>query len=370
MKEVLEGNLELDQATPHIDRCLGCLACETNCPSGVVYGELISPFRDYARSRRKVSWGDRLRRRLVMATLPYPQRFRWSLLIGRYTRWLRPATPKSLRPMIDMIPDRVPRAERLKELYPAEGRQRGVVALLAGCAQQVLAPEINLATIRVLTRNGVEVRVPKQQGCCGALAWHVGEAEVARKTAGLNLAAFPQQVDAIITNAAGCGSGMKEYPLLFKETPRQEEAAAFAERVVDVSVYLEQLGIEPPAPLQTPVRVGYHDACHLAHAQSVRLPPRRLLQRIEGLELVELFDGETCCGSAGTYNIDEPELAERLGKRKAAVIEQAGCDVVAAGNIGCLIQIDRYVGSSNAKLPVLHPVEILDRAYRGKAIAG
>lgn len=368
MKEVLEGNLPLEEALQPIDRCLGCLACETNCPSGVEYGELISPFRDYARSRRSMSWLERIRRQVVLRTLPYPKRFRLAITMGKYSQWMKGILPRTFRPMLDMIPPTVPASQRVEGLHAAQGKRRGRVALLVGCAQQVLSPGINLATLRVLTRNGVEVIVPSGQKCCGALAWHVGEADAARRTAQENLGVFPEDVDAIISNAAGCGSGMKEYPLLFKGTSQAESAEHFAEKVVDISVYLDQLGIEDPGELVASTRVGYHDACHLAHAQKVRSAPRKLLRGIGNLELVEIGDSETCCGSAGTYNIDQPQLAQQLGKRKADVIRQAGCEAIAAGNIGCLIQIEKHLVELGTQIPVLHPIEILDRAYQGKSL--
>ena len=368
MKEVLEGNLPVEEAIPSVDRCLGCLACETNCPSGVGYGELISPFRDYTNSQRSRSWLERLRRQMVLQTLPYPRRFRLAMKLGKYTRWMKRLLPRSIRPMLEMIPPTVPAPKKLVGHYPAEGARRGRVALLAGCAQQVLAPEINLATIRVLNRNGIEVVVPPDQKCCGALAWHIGESEVARQSARKNLAVFPEDVDAIISNAAGCGSGMKEYPLLFKGTTHSERAEAFSNKVMDVSVYLSQLDLVRPGKSEQKIRVGYHDACHLAHAQRVRSAPRQMLSGIENLELVEIADADTCCGSAGTYNIDQPELAAQLGKRKADVVLNSGCQVLAAGNIGCLVQIEKHLLASGAKIPVMHPIEILDRVYRGDAV--
>lgn len=369
MKEVLEGNLTVEEAIPSVDRCLGCLACETNCPSGVGYGELISPFRDYTNRQRSRSWLERLRRQMVLQTLPYPSRFRLAMKLGKYTQWIKRLLPRSIRPMLEMIPPTVPSPNKLVVHYPAEGERRGRVALLVGCAQQVLAPEINLATIRVLNRNGIEVVVPPDQKCCGALAWHIGESEVARRSARKNLSVFPEDVDAIISNAAGCGSGMKEYPLLFKGSEYSERAEVFSSKVLDVSVYLAKLDLVRPGKSEQKIRVGYHDACHLAHAQQVRSAPRRMLSGIENLELVEIADSDTCCGSAGTYNIDQPELAAQLGKRKADVVLKSGCQVLAAGNIGCLVQIEKHLLASGAKIPVMHPIEILDRVYRGDAVA-
>jgi glycolate oxidase iron-sulfur subunit len=363
MKGVLEGALEAENVQPHIDRCLGCMACETACPSGVEYHKLLLPYRSTTEPRVSRSRAQRLARWLVMQTLPYPKRFRLAVQTGRWTRWLRPATPKTLRPMLDLLPDGLPTAQRLPELTPARGPRRARVALLTGCVQQVLEPAINQATVDVLARNGVDVVVPKQQGCCGALAWHIGEADAARRFARAIFRTFPEDVDAIVVNAAGCGSGMKEYPLMFAGLDDEDGARRLAERVVDVSVFLDRLGFLPPAPLSSPVRVAYHDACHLCHAQQVRAQPRRLLCSIEGLKLAELSDGERCCGSAGTYNIDQPEIAAELGRKKADAVRQTGCDLVATGNIGCMVQMRTHLAADAP--PVLHTMQVLSLAYAG-----
>lgn len=366
MKEVLEGTLPLAQALPHMDRCLGCLACETACPSGVKYRELISPFRDHVRDERPRTPAERLRRRLLLETLPYPGRFRLAVRSALLTKSLHGLLPASLRPMLGLLPDKLPAAQKLKALYPAEGTRRARVALLAGCAQQVLAPEINAATIAVLTRNGVEVAVPSGQGCCGALAWHVGAGDEARRAARQNLGAFPDDVDAIVTNAAGCGSGLHEYPLMLKGTAEETAAKAFAHRVQDVSVFLDRLGIEsPPAPPRA-ITVAYHDACHLSHAQGVRSAPRELLRRIPGLVLKEIADGDICCGSAGTYNIDQPDIAASLGRRKAANITATGADFVVMGNIGCMTQLTTHLRPHQGAPRVMHTMELLAMALEGR----
>lgn len=363
MKEVLEGNLEPADAQPHIDRCLGCLACETACPSGVSYGHLVSPYRAEVSREIPKTMGQRLRRALVFLTLPYPRRFRWAMRLAAWTRWLHPLTPSALKPMLKLVPSSLPQGQTLPPFTPAQGTRRGKVALLAGCAQQVLAPEINAASIRVLARNGFDVVVPRGQSCCGALAWHVGEKEKARHTARKLMQSMPKDVDAIVTNAAGCGSGMHEYPLLFAGEPDEAAAQRFSEQVKDISVLLMQHGIESPVK-GAAIRVAYHDACHLAHAQKVRSAPRQILRSIPGLELIELADSELCCGSAGTYNIDQPELAARLGQRKAERVRDTGAQWLAAANIGCLVQIQQHLVKLGADIQVTHPIVLLDRAYR------
>jgi glycolate oxidase iron-sulfur subunit len=268
--------------------------------------------------------------------------------------------------MLDLLPETLPPAPPLPEFYPAQGTRRARVALLAGCVQQVLAPQINWATLRVLARNGVETVIPRGQGCCGSLALHIGEAGQARDLARKNLAAFPAGVDAVITNAAGCGSGMHEYGLLFAGMAEAEAAQAFAARVRDISVFLDELGIEAPPPLPQPLTAAYHDACHLAHTQRVTAPPRRLLGQIPNLRIAEIPEGELCCGSAGTYNLEQPELAREIGERKARNILATGAEVVVTGNIGCMNQIGTHLELQGKSLPLWHTVEVLDWAYRGK----
>jgi glycolate oxidase iron-sulfur subunit len=265
--------------------------------------------------------------------------------------------------MLELLPGKLPKPRPLPELHRAEGERRARVALLAGCAQQVLAPEINRATLRVLAANGVEVAIPPDQGCCGALVMHSGQSRRAKAHARKNLAAFPSDVDAVVTNAAGCGAGMREYGLLFKGADEEQEARALAERTVDVSVLLADLGLKPPPPLPEPLKLAYQDACHLAHAQAVRSAPRQLLGAIPGVTLLEPADWQLCCGSAGTYNIEQPEVAGELGRRKAEALLATGADAVATGNIGCLTQIQTSLRALEHDLPVMHTVQVLDRAY-------
>jgi len=361
MKEVLEGGMELELALPYIDNCLGCQACQTACPSGVDYGALITPFRARAEAHRERPAPDRLQRALVLRVLPHPRRFAAAARLGRlarpFARWL----PETMTAMLELLPATLPHARPLPAVWPAQGERRARVALLAGCAQQVLDPDINWATLRVLARNGVETVIPPEQGCCGALALHTGAADTARALARRNLAAFGTGIDAILTNAAGCGSGMREYGPLFAGEPDHDAAQAVSERTVDVSVFLAGLGLrESPPALAAPLTIAYQDACHLAHAQGVRDEPRRLLRCIGGVELVESAEWELCCGSAGTYNIDRPETARALGARKAGNLRDTGAALVATGNIGCMTQLQSQLPG----VPVLHTMQVIDRAYR------
>ena len=409
MKEALEGQVALDATLPYLDRCLGCLACVTACQSGVQYGELITAFRGHAEAARHRPLAERAFRAVALETLSRPDRAAPLAQLGALARPLVPGPladrlPGRARAPLELLPRKARRIRPprpLPELVRARGPRRARVALLAGCVQQVLDQQINWATLRVLSRNGVEVVAPRGQVCCGALALHTGDQGRARRLARQNLDAFggsggarssfepsrlvgsghapggggdtgdtperrgeidPSDVDAIITNAAGCGAGMREYGLLFAGDADEERARALAFRVRDVAEFLDELGLaaQPPA-LPAPLSVAYHDACHLAHAQGVRAQPRRLLGAIPNLTLVEPAEWELCCGSAGTYNLEQPAIAEQLGRRKAGNLEATGAQAVVAGNIGCLTQIGRFSG-----LPLYHTMQLLDLAYRGK----
>ena len=367
MKEQLEGRIELEAMIEHIDRCLGCLACVTACPSGVEYGHLLSPFRARANRIRKRPLLDQAAHNVVHATLPYGARFRAAAQAGRFVRPIRGIMPAQFGAMLGLLPTSLRAADPLPDLLPAQGVRRARVAFLVGCVQPVLAPQINAATLRVLARNGVEVVIARQQGCCGALSMHTGEQAQARTLARANMRAFPPDVDAIITNVAGCGSGMKEYPLLFAGETDAARAEAFAGKVRDVSVFLAELGIVAPPPLPIPVRAAYHDACHLAHAQGVTQEPRALLRQIPNLTLVEIGEAEICCGSAGTYNMEQPAIAAALGSRKVENVLAAGAQAVITGNIGCLTQLRTHLANRRRPLPVWHTMEVLDMAYRAES---
>ena len=362
MKQVLEQTLAWENARPHIDRCLGCLACEPACPSGVVYRDLLSPFRALAQRHFHRSFAEKLRHFLASQTIPFPNRFRLAMraaAIGKKLRFM----PRAMRAMLELTPPLLPSRQRWPQVSPAQGQRRARVALLTGCAQQVLEPDINTATIEVLTRNGIEVIIPPNQCCCGGLAWHSGDLKAARKFARRNLDAFPTDVDAIVTNAAGCGSAMHEYPLILRDTDAQERAEIFCKRVVDVSIFLHRVGLKPPRGPGRPVRVTYQDACHLANAQGIRREPRELLRLIPGLELRELAEPHLCCGSAGTYNLDQPEIAASLGRKKAQAVLTSGAEVAISGNIGCLTQLKLHLAKLGSTMPVLHTMQLLRDAY-------
>lgn len=356
MKEVLEGKMSFEAAQPHVDRCLGCLACEPACPSGVSYRDLISPFRALAAPKMNRSPLERLRRFFAAQTVPFPNRFRFAAWLGRMVRWL--PMPKAMRPMLDLIPDEIPPAQTWETHYAAQGEKRARVALLLGCAQQVLDPDINTATIEVLTRNGVEVVIPRSQGCCGGLAWHTGDLGAARSFARQNLDAFPDDVDAILTNASGCGSAMHEYHLVLRGTTDEARAEAFRRRVMDVSVFLAKLGLCKPLR-ETKLKAAYHDACHLSNAQNVRKQPRDLLKAIPALQLLEIGDAHLCCGSAGSYNMDQPEIASSLGEQKVKNIIATGAEFVVTGNIGCMTQVKLHLKKLGSPIQVKHTLQVI-----------
>ena len=362
MKEVLEGGLTAREAAPYIDRCLGCLGCVTACPSGVAYDELVTLYRARSENTRGRGLSSKMLRRIILTTLPSPRLFRIAMQVSKLFTPFRKMIPGSFGAMLDLVPKHLPPAVKLPEFVAAEGRRRGRVALLAGCAQQVLAPEINLATLRVLSKNGIEVVVPVEQGCCGALAAHTGAGEIARQQASHNIKVFPDDVDAVITNAAGCGSGLKEYPLWLAD--REEHAQEFAARAIDISQYLSKIGLIRPPALARSMRVAYHDACHLSHGQGVRNAPREILAQIQGVEVVAIKDSDICCGSAGTYSIEQPGIARRMGQRKAQAIIEADAEIIAMGNIGCMTQVENHLRKLGSNIPVKHTIEILDAAYQ------
>lgn len=368
MKEVLEGKLEPGEVEQSINQCLGCTACETACPSGVHYSQLLSGYRSQ-HQHRKGAWLPRLRDYLVQSTFAQPDRFRWAIRAGRLLKPFSRLVPQTLRPMLELLPDRLPRQVDWPTHVEAEGKFRGRVILLTGCAQDVLAPRITKAAISVLARNGIEVLIPENQGCCGALAWHAGRVEHAARQAEALIRQIPNDVDAIITTSAGCGSTLKEYGLLGRFLASSGQAAWVADHVRDVSEFLDEIGLVPSTGLPRLMRVVYHDACHLRHAQKISQAPRNLLRNIKNLELLEMPTPGRCCGSAGSYNIEQPQLAEPLGRDAARDILKLDAHAVASGNIGCMVQLERHLTeSSNSAPPVWHTIEVLERAFRPRSL--
>jgi glycolate oxidase iron-sulfur subunit len=371
MKGLEEGEIELtDTVVAHFDRCLGCMACVTACPSGVRYDLLIESTRAKVEATHERPPEDAAFRNFVFSLFPYPDRLR-VLRMPLYTyaksglqRLVRAAglarlLPARLAQLEAMAPAPVLEdfRERLPAFTPARGRRRGSVLLVAGCVQRAFFPSVNSATVRVLAAEGFDVSIPAAQGCCGALSLHAGRDGEARGFASALVERFGdlEAYDAVIINAAGCGSTLKQYAEIL-ETPA---ARKFAAKVADVNEFLAHVGLVAQRRA-FPLRVAYHDACHLAHAQRIRSEPRELLRAIPGLELVEIADGDQCCGSAGVYNLFEPQSAAEIGERKATNVAAARADVLASANPGCTLQIVSLLKKRGIDLQTAHPIEILD----------
>ncbi len=365
IKDMLENDRPATETVvKHVDRCLSCLSCMSTCPSGVNYMHLVDHARHHIEKTYTRPWRDRAMRRLLGFVLPRPALFRLSLRVSRFGRPLRRWMPAQLRVLLDLAPERVPRASPVDrpQRFPAAALRIWRVALLSGCAQRVLAPEINEATIRLLTRHGCEVVTASGSGCCGALTHHLGQG--GHDAARANVLAWNREIeagglDAIVINASGCGTTVKDYGYMFRDDPALAEPARRVSALArDVTELMSELGLQPPT-IPTGHRVAYHSACSLQHGQQVRDEPKRLLAAA-GFTVVDVPEGHLCCGSAGTYNLLQPEIATRLRERKVANIERTTPELIAAGNIGCMTQI-----SAGTAIPVLHTVQLLDWATGG-----
>jgi glycolate oxidase iron-sulfur subunit len=380
MKLGREGKTEMnDTFVSHFDRCLGCMACITVCPSGVQYEKLIEATRSQIERRYDRSPADRFFRWLLFQTFPYPERLRLLLApLWIYQKsglqWLvrRSGLLKILPSRLQSLESLSPRISSsamntdLPVRVSASGAPRRRVGMLLGCVQRVFFADANAATARVLAAEGCEVVIPPEQECCGALMVHAGREEEAAQRARRLIDVFAKsEVDTIVINAAGCGSSMKEYAHLLRDDPAYaQRARAFAAKCKDVSEILAQLS--PRAERRPlPLRVAYHDACHLQHAQAVRSQPRKILAGIPGLEVLEVPDAALCCGSAGIYNLVEPQAALELGDRKVRNVLSTGAEMVVSGNPGCLLQISAGLQRAGRKIPIRHTVELLDASIRG-----
>ena len=381
VKSLAEGRIQLtDSTAEHLDLCLGCRACETVCPSGVPYGQLIEAARAEIERQRP---GPPLRRLFRWVNfsllLAHPRMLRLAaaglrvyqvsglrtLLRASGLLRLLPASLRHWEPLLPELPSTADRAP-LPEVMPARGARRARVGLLTGCIQQVAFGAHNRATARVLARNGAEVVAPRAQACCGALHAHAGEHATALDLARRTIEVFERaDVEAVIVNTSGCGAHMKAYGLLLAGDPAwRDRAARFASRVRDVSEFLAEQPLRGPlAPVER--TVTYHDPCHVVHGQKIRTQPRALLAQVPGLRVVELKEADWCCGSAGTYNLTQPEMATRLQERKIAHVQATGADAVVTANPGCIIQIAQGLAAKGSPVQVLHIVEILDQAYGG-----
>ncbi|WP_112663718.1 glycolate oxidase subunit GlcF [Microvirga flavescens] len=373
IKDMLEGG---KPATPevvkHIDRCLSCLSCMTTCPSGVHYMHLVDHARAYIEQTYARPWHDRLLRGVLAQILPYPNRFRFAIALALLAKPFKgalgalPLFGRRLQAMVDLAPSRVPSrsAHDAPGTFKAQGSRRGRVAILSGCAQPVLKPGFNEAAIRLLNRHGIEVVQPKGEGCCGALVHHMGRDEESHSFAKRNIDAWIAEMDgegldAIIITASGCGTTIKDYGFMFREDPNYAEKAARVSALAkDITEYVSTLKLMAPVR-EADLVVAYHSACSMQHGQQIRTEPKTLLKQA-GFVVKDVPEGHICCGSAGTYNLLQPEIAEKLRERKVANIERVQPDLIATGNIGCMTQIGKGTG-----LPIVHTVELLDWATGG-----
>ena len=391
IKDMLEGGKPASrEVVKHVDRCLSCLSCMTTCPSGVHYMHLVDHARTHIEKTYKRPFSDRALRALLALVLPYPNRFRLALLAAKVGAPFRPLVARlprvgnRLAAMLDLAPAQLPNRNRTDRpgTFPADtsaqeistlfqtgedkapAPRRGRVALLRGCAQSVLRPDFNEAAIRLLNRHGVEVVLPRGEGCCGALTHHMGREDSAHGHAKRTIDAWIAEMDgpgldAIVVTASGCGTTIKDYGFMFRDDPAYAEKAARVSAIAkDVTEYMAEIGLLPPVE-DTDLVVAYHSACSMQHGQAIRTEPKNLLKKA-GFTVKDVPEGHICCGSAGTYNILQPEIAARLRDRKVANIERVKPDLIATGNIGCATQIGK-----GTDIPILHTVELLDWATGG-----
>ncbi len=379
IKDMLEsGRPATEEVVRHVDRCLSCLSCMTTCPSGVNYMHLVDHAREYIENTYTRPWHERLLRNVLTVVLPRPGLFRAALIGARLAKPFRALVPRKgtlftrVHAMLDLAPARLPSTGTMQspQVHAAQGARRGRVALLAGCAQKVLDPTINESTIRLLTRMGIEVVIARGAGCCGALTHHMGRHDPAMASARANIDAWTREIDAdgegggldaILVNTSGCGTTLKDYGFMFRTEPDRERAERVSALAMDISEYLAKLDYQPTRPAPG-LRVAYHSACSLQHGQRVTTEPKALLKRA-GFTVVDPPEGHICCGSAGTYNLVQPAIAGQLRARKLANIAKTKPDLIAAGNIGCITQLQ-------GETPVIHTVQLLDWMAGGPAPAG
>lgn len=383
MDAINKGEANLDQATvQHFDSCLGCLACVTTCPSDVQYDKLIAATRPQVERNYPRNIFDRIYRQLIFSFFPYPNRLRPLLIplliyqklglqtLVRKTKLLKKISPR-LASMESILPEITAQSfqENFPDVIPAEGKKRYRVGVILGCVQRLFFSPVNEATVRVLTANGCEVVIPKTQGCCAALPAHQGQEKQAQSLAKQMIDSFAEtDVDFIIINAAGCGHTLKEYGHILEDDPEyKEKAEAFVKKVKDIQEFLAAVGLTAKlSPLQDePLDLVYQDACHLLHGQQISLQPRQLLKAIPGVKLHEPIDAALCCGSAGVYNMLQPQVAEELGDKKANNLLNTGAKMIVSSNPGCSLQIKKHLQQKGKEMPLFHPMQLLDYSIQG-----
>ncbi len=389
MDAINQGQIDLDPTTvSHFDTCLGCLACTTACPSGVQYDKLIEATRAQVERNHPRTWQERALRTLIFSLFPYPERLRPLLLsmlpvqkLGIQDWVRRSGLLQRLSPQVAAMESILPpltwqqlQPRSLPEVIPVQGQRRFRVGMILGCVQRLFAPEVNEATIRVLTANGCEVVIPRSQGCCGALTHHQGQESQTHALAKAMIDSFAEaNLDAVLINASGCGHTLKTYGEILAEDPDySSRAQTFAHQVKDVQEFLVDHGlISPLSPLQEgTLTLAYQDACHMIHGQKISLQPRQLLRQIPGVKIKDPVDAALCCGSSGIYNILQPEIAAELGDQKVRNLLNTKADLIISSNIGCRVQIKKHLAlQGRAEVPLLHPMELLDLAIQGKPLA-
>jgi glycolate oxidase iron-sulfur subunit len=389
MAAINNGEIPLSPAVvEHFDSCLGCLACVTTCPSGVEYDKLITAMRTQIERNHPRSWQEKVLRKFIFSVFPYPNRLKVLLAplipyqklglqkLIRKSGLLNFLLPKQIAAMESVLPEISSEAfsSSYPEVMPVQGQKRYRVGMILGCVQRMFLPEVNAATIRVLTANGCEVVIPKLQGCCGALSHHQGQEAQTQDLARQMIDTFSSyELDAILINASGCGHSLKEYDQILKDDPSYAKSAQeFAAKVKDVQEFLDEVGLITPLSAlnegQEPLNVVYQDACHMLHGQKISMQPRRLLKQIPNLKLKEPIDAALCCGSAGVYNILQPEIGAELGKQKVENLVNTGASLIASANVGCTIQIRKHLELQGQTTMLKHPMELLDYAIRGVKI--
>jgi len=389
MAAINNGEIPLSPAVvEHFDSCLGCLACVTTCPSGVEYDKLITAMRTQIERNHPRSWQEKVLRKFIFSVFPYPNRLKVLLAplipyqklglqkLIRKSGLLNFLLPKQIAAMESVLPEISSEAfsSSYPEVIPAQEQKRYRVGIILGCVQRMFLPEVNAATIRVLTANGCEVVIPKLQGCCGALSHHQGQEAQTQDLARQMIDTFSSyELDAILINASGCGHSLKEYDQILKDDPSYAKSAQeFAAKVKDVQEFLDEVGLITPLSAlnegQEPLNVVYQDACHMLHGQKISMQPRRLLKQIPNLKLKEPIDAALCCGSAGVYNILQPEIGAELGKQKVENLVNTGASLIASANVGCTIQIRKHLELQGQTTMLKHPMELLDYAIRGVKI--
>lgn len=383
MDAINKNQAELNEATSqHFDSCLGCLACVSTCPSGVEYGKLIAATRPQVERNQPRSLSDKIIRKLIFNLFPYPQRLR-PLLAPLYIyqksgiqNFIRTTNIlKQIAPRLGAMESILPKItldsfqDKLPQVIPAQGKKRYRVGMILGCVQRLFFSPVNAATVRVLTANGCEVVIPNNQGCCAALPAHQGQEEQAQALAREMIDSFAgEELDAVIINAAGCGHTLKEYDhILGEDSQYQERAKEFAKKVRDVQEFLVEVGLTTKLyPLTDgELNLVYQDACHLLHGQKISLQPRQLLRQIPGVKLKEPIDAALCCGSAGVYNMLQPDVADELGQQKVTNLVNTGAELIASANPGCSLQIKKHLDLQGKKMDLMHPMELLDYSIRG-----